>query len=172
MNPEPGVFSQCVMHCPPAIITPVHRRRRKGLQAKRLACAHGAALVIEPPDSVGGPGLFHLVALDGLRRRIEHATVVQGPSQFHVFRMGPDQRHGRARGPAEEEFLFRDVRGVPYLLGQHSSFIGESFERMEQLLRLVPAAGRKFVMGALAGKQRPAPPDARAVEGEPSACSP
>ena len=53
---------------------------------------------------------------------------------------------------------------IPDLLGQKTALAGERLERLRQLFGHVRAAGGELVVGALAGQERPRPPDAGSVE--------
>ena len=55
----------------------------------------------------------------------------------------PDERHGRAGGPAAQELALGDVRRVPDLLGKQMPVAREALERGEQLLRGGAIAGRR-----------------------------
>ena len=92
-------------------------------------------------------------------------TVAERAGELEVFGIRPDEGHGRAGGPAEEQLFLGDVRGVPDLFGEQAAFVGEAGEGAGEAAGLVGVAGGEFVVGALADEQRPGASSARAVEG-------
>ena len=78
--------------------------------------------------------------------------------------MRPNQWHGRAGGPADEQLALWDVGRVPYLLRDQAAVVGEGFHHGHEPPGRFDAARGQFVVGALAGEQRPAAADPRAVK--------
>src|SRR5688572_3060371 len=84
----------------------------------------------------------------------DDAVLVHSKRQADEAGVGPRQRRRRP-GPFAERQLTGTggVGSVPYLLGQHQSFIVERHQRVEIRPR-IPAA-RQLVFAALAGEERP-----------------
>src|SRR3954467_9773462 len=79
--------------------------------------------------------------------------------------MGPNPRHGGSGGPAGEEPLRRDGRGLPDLLRDESRRAAHVDHRPQQGAGLRRAAGGELIMAALSGQQGPSPAPPGAVVG-------
>src|SRR5215471_19791855 len=88
----------------PAVRGPHDRCRRQKFDAQNESRGHGTALLIKTPDGVFDSMLFAQIALHGLRRHIEDASVAKRAKQFDVFGVSPHQRHRRARWLSVEKF--------------------------------------------------------------------
>jgi hypothetical protein len=64
----------------------------------------------------------------------------------------------------EIKFMLRNIRRIPYLLRNQAGFIGERFHCLQKALGILHPPSRPFVMGTLAGEQRPAPANTSAVK--------
>ena len=131
-------------------------------EAQDFSKRHAAKRMAETPDLV--PALHRVddIALEGRLDSIKTNAVVSAAHEGDIFRMRPAQRHGRARWAARASFPLRQVFGVPQLLADHATFVGELFHRRNERHRI--ASGREFVMAALAGQNRPGAADARSIE--------
>src|SRR5512145_2086181 len=77
--------------------------------------------------------------------------------------MRPTQWHGRTRWHAAPHSSLRQVLGIPQLLAEHATLVGELFHRRNERNRI--ASGSDLVMAALARQNRPRTADARPIEG-------
>ncbi len=103
-------------------------------------------------------------ARTGLRRRVEDAAVVQRAAQLDVLGVRPDQRHGRAGRPAEVQPASGMSAESQTCSGSRPLSLANDSMARSSSLRLASPARRQFVVGALAGQQRPGAADAGAVE--------
>src|SRR5207247_10693769 len=81
----------------------------------------------------------------------------RGATQFHAFRMSPQERRRGAGLSAKEKMTRRQVRCVPDLLGYETNASGKFLEGTEIRLRI--KAGGKLIMTSLSRQQRPRTPD-------------
>jgi len=143
----------------------MHQRLGRELEAQDLAGGQRRQWVVEAPDRVRRADLLDEIAAGGGLGHVEDPPVGERAQQLDVLRMGPDERHRRPRGAAAEELELRQILGIPHLLGDEVAVACEPLHRGEEPLGLRRAPGGELVMRALAGEERPGPPDPGAVEG-------
>src|SRR5438445_13036960 len=121
-----------------------------------------ANLVAEAPDLMPAPPRIDDIALECRFDPIKADTVVSTPHEGNIFSMRPTQRHGRTRWQTGPHISLRQIFGVPQLLADHATFIGELFHRGNE--RHWIASGSNLVMAAFPRQNRPGAAHAPAIE--------
>src|SRR5271165_1090624 len=133
----------------PSVEGPMDQGRFHKEETQLLAKGQSARLVIEAPVKVFGGFLLYQIALRGLRRLVEDATVVQRAAQLDVLRMRPYQRARGAGTLAGEELALGNVGGVPDLFRNQAATAGGGFHDREQGFGGGRPPGGNLIMGAL-----------------------
>src|SRR5947207_12307918 len=115
------------------------------------------------PNLVPAQHWIHYITLECRFDSIKTDAIMTAPNECNIFSVRPTKRHCRASWATALHTAIRQVIPVPKLFGDHSTLVGEVFQRLDKRQRI--ASGSKFVMTAFSGQNRPAAAHACPVEG-------
>src|ERR1035437_2050 len=143
----------CVLHCLPFVVTPMQRKRRRGLHAQQSAGGDGPDLPIHLPYFDYRAWLIVAISLSHRLDQIEYPVVHNRTQQFYILRVRPHQGNGRSCRSSEGQEIVRHVRPIPNLFRNKPDAGGEILDGAQVKIDIAPR--RQFVGGTLARQQRP-----------------
>src|SRR5688572_26867795 len=110
---------------------------------------HSPDRIPETPKLISISHRIDDVPLKGRFHSIKASAIVSAANQRYVFGVRPAQRHRRSGRKTATRMPAWQVIAIPQLLADHSSFIGEVFQRHYKQFRVI--SSRKFIMTSFAG---------------------
>src|SRR5438445_5076449 len=100
MDSEPSVNGFGIRCSLPTVRAPVNSCACKHFDSQVSSTWDCPNLLVKPPSCEFGASLLCLISNDGLWRHVEDFSFADRSCEFDVFRVRPDERHGRTCGAA------------------------------------------------------------------------
>jgi hypothetical protein len=143
------VYTIRAMSGGPIVGRPNNRRLCQDNYAQNSSMEHSPDRMMETPKLISVSDRINGISLKSGFNAIKAGSVVSAADQRYVFGVGPAQRHGRARWKTAARMPVWQIIGIPQLLAEHASFIGEVFQRHNEWFRVISRG--EFVVPSFAG---------------------